>query len=176
MQPYLESDAFQFIGTTETENYSRILEKKAAFARLFRKVELAPATVKDTLDILEYRAIEAERKAGYLRVSTPHLAKKELYLKSGHIPYFQDSMYPEMHLDDGNYYLKAMNCPHHHLIYNHKARSYRDMPLRISEYGTCYRNELSGVLSGWRASWCWSAMRPGHRARRKRWSRTRRFW
>ena len=97
---------------------------------------------------IENFAIEAERKAGYLRVSTPHLAKKELYLKSGHIPYFQDSMYPEMHLDDGNYYLKAMNCPHHHLIYNHKARSYRDMPLRISEYGTCYRNELSGVLSG----------------------------
>ncbi len=97
---------------------------------------------------IENFAIETERKAGYLRVSTPHLAKKELYIKSGHIPYFQDSMYPEMRLDDGDYYLKAMNCPHHHLIYSHKSRSYRDLPLRISEYGTCYRNELSGVLSG----------------------------
>ncbi len=97
---------------------------------------------------IENFAIETERKAGYLRVSTPHLGKKELYLKSGHIPYFQDSMYPGMELDDGTYYLKSMNCPHHHLIYSHKARSYRDLPFRISEYGTCYRYELSGTLAG----------------------------
>ena len=97
---------------------------------------------------IENFAIETERKAGYQRVSTPILAKKELFIKSGHIPYFQDSMFPEMVLDDGNYYLKAMNCPHHHLIYGHKPRSYRDLPLRISEYGLCHRYELSGVLAG----------------------------
>jgi len=97
---------------------------------------------------IENFAIETERKAGYQRVSTPILGKKELYIKSGHIPYFQESMFPEMVLDDGNYYLKAMNCPHHHLIYNHKSRSYRDLPLRISEYGLCHRYELSGVLVG----------------------------
>ena len=97
---------------------------------------------------IENFAIETEKKAGYQRVSTPVLAKKELFIKSGHIPYFQESMFPEMVLDDGNYYLKAMNCPHHHLIYGHKTRSYRDLPLRISEYGLCHRYELSGVLAG----------------------------
>ena len=97
---------------------------------------------------IENFAIETEKKAGYQRVTTPSLAKKDLYIKSGHLPYFADSMYPEMALDDGNYYLKPMNCPHHHLIFNHKARSYRDLPLNISEYGVCYRNELSGTLAG----------------------------
>ena len=97
---------------------------------------------------IENFAVEIERKAGYQRVSTPILAKKELYIKSGHIPYFQESMFPEMALDDGTYYLKAMNCPHHHLIYSSKSRSYRDLPLRISEYGICHRYELSGVLAG----------------------------
>ncbi len=97
---------------------------------------------------IENFAIETEKKAGYQRVTTPNLAKKELYLKSGHLPYFADSMYPEMTLDDGNYYLKPMNCPLHHLIFSHKSRSYRELPLRISEYGVCYRNELSGTLAG----------------------------
>ena len=97
---------------------------------------------------IENFAIQTEAKNGYLRVATPHLAKKELYLQSGHLPYYKDTMYPEMQLDDGNYYLKAMNCPHHHIVYLHKARSYRELPLRISEYGDCYRNELSGTLSG----------------------------
>lgn len=97
---------------------------------------------------VEKLAFETEKKAGYVRVATPHLAKKELFLMSGHLPYYQDGMYPEMKLDDGGYYLKAMNCPHHHLIFKHKARSYRELPLRIAEYGTCYRNELSGTLSG----------------------------
>jgi len=97
---------------------------------------------------IENFAIETEKKAGYLRVATPNLAKKELYLKSGHLPYFAESMYPEMKLDDGDYYLKPMNCPHHHLIFSHKSRSYRDLPIRISEYGVCYRNELSGTLTG----------------------------
>jgi threonyl-tRNA synthetase len=99
-------------------------------------------------DEIEQFAKEVERKAGYVRVSTPHLSKEELFKTSGHLPYYADSMYPPMILDDGKYYLKAMNCPIHHLIYMHESRSYRDLPLRIAEYGTCYRNELSGTLSG----------------------------
>ena len=97
---------------------------------------------------IEKLAKETEEKAGYVRVTTPHLAKKELYVKSGHLPYYQESMYPAMKMDDGEYYLKAMNCPHHHLIFKHSLRSYRELPLRIAEYGTCYRNELSGTLAG----------------------------
>src|SRR3989344_3256272 len=97
---------------------------------------------------IEKFAIENETKYGYVRVRTPHLAKKELFLTSGHLPHYEDNMYPKMVMDDGEYYLKAMNCPLHHLIYLHKGRSYRDLPLRLAEYGTVYRNELSGALSG----------------------------
>lgn len=97
---------------------------------------------------IEKLAIEAEQAAGYVRVRTPHLAKEEMYLTSGHLPYYKDSMYPPMVMDDGTYYLKAMNCPHHHTIYNFKPHSYRDLPLRLAEYGECYRNELSGTLAG----------------------------
>ncbi|MBS3112415.1 threonine--tRNA ligase [Candidatus Woesearchaeota archaeon] len=91
---------------------------------------------------------ETEKNHGYLRVCTPHLAKEELFLKSGHLPHYEESMYPKMVMDDGTYYLKAMNCPLHHLIYNKKQRSYKELPLRLAEYGTVYRNELSGTLSG----------------------------
>ena len=97
---------------------------------------------------VEQFAIEKENEYGYLRVATPHLAKEELYLQSGHLPYYKDSMYPPMIMDDGTYYLKSMNCPHHHMIYLDKPRSYRDLPLRLAEYGTVYRNELSGTLAG----------------------------
>lgn len=97
---------------------------------------------------IEKLAIESEHNAGYVRVRTPHLAKEEMYIKSGHLPYYKDSMYPAMEMDDGTYYLKAMNCPHHHTIYNHNMHSYRDLPLRVAEYGECYRNELSGTLAG----------------------------
>ena len=97
---------------------------------------------------VENLAKELEQEAGYLRVATPHIAKKELFETSGHLPYYADSMYPGMEMDDGTYYLKAMNCPHHHRIYTHSPKSYRDLPLRIAEYGTCYRNELSGTLAG----------------------------
>lgn len=99
-------------------------------------------------DEIEELAREREATAGYVRVVTPHIAREELYLKSGHLPYYKDSMYPAMQMDDGKYYLKAMNCPHHHQIYNYKPRSYRELPLRLAEYGTCYRNELSGTLAG----------------------------
>lgn len=97
---------------------------------------------------VEKLVVEKEREAGYVRVSTPHMAKEELFLTSGHLPYYKDSMYPPMVMDDGTYYMKAMNCPHHHRIYGHNLRSYRDLPVRYAEYGTCYRNELSGTLAG----------------------------
>ncbi len=99
-------------------------------------------------NIIEQMVIKREAEAGYVRVVTPHLGKKELYLTSGHLPYYEDDMYPAMEMDDGTYYLRAMNCPHHHLVYKSSPRSYRDMPMRVAEYGTCFRNELSGTLAG----------------------------
>lgn len=99
-------------------------------------------------DEIENFAKEMEDKYGYVRVATPHLAKQKLFETSGHLPYYADTMFPAMKLDDGNYYLKAMNCPSHHLIYKSEPRSYRDLPLRLAEYGTVYRNELSGTLAG----------------------------
>lgn len=99
-------------------------------------------------DVIEHYAKEVENKAGYVRVTTPHIAKKELYLTSGHLPYYEEGMYPAMEMDDGTYYLRGMNCPHHHRIYLHEPKSYRDLPMRIAEYGTVYRNELSGTLAG----------------------------
>ena len=98
---------------------------------------------------IENLAKETEARYGYVRVSTPHIAKEELYKISGHLPYYKDSMFPEMKLEgESNYYLKAMNCPHHHMIYGHRPRSYRELPLRFAEYGTVYRYEDSGALSG----------------------------
>ncbi|RYZ31693.1 MAG: threonine--tRNA ligase, partial [Sphingobacteriales bacterium] len=84
----------------------------------------------------------------YKRVVTPHIAKESLYITSGHLPYYQDSMYPPMELEGQKYYLKAMNCPHHHKIFSAEPKSYKDMPLRLAEYGTCYRYEQSGELFG----------------------------
>ena len=97
---------------------------------------------------IERYAVETEEAYGYVRVTTPVLAKQQLFEASGHLPHYADSMYPPMEMDDGAYYLKAMNCPMHHLVYRNKKRSYRDLPLRIAEYGTVYRNELSGTLAG----------------------------
>ncbi|GAB4375573.1 MAG: threonine--tRNA ligase [Salibacteraceae bacterium] len=100
------------------------------------------------IEKLEELAKETERKAGYQRVKTPHIAKESLYLTSGHLPYYKESMFPPMELDGVTYYLKAMNCPHHHKIYSALPRSYKDLPLRLAEYGTCYRYEKSGELFG----------------------------
>ena len=97
---------------------------------------------------IEKLAIEIEEKAGYKRVTTPLLAKKQLFEQSGHLPYYADSMYPPMVMDDGEYYLKAMNCPLHHLIFSKGVRSYKELPLRLAEYGIVHRNELSGTLNG----------------------------
>lgn len=99
-------------------------------------------------DEIERLAREKEQQNGYVRVVTPHIAKQELFLTSGHLPYYEDDMYPKMEMDDGIYYMKAMNCPHHHRIYQHEPHSYRELPLRIAEYGQVYRNELSGTLAG----------------------------
>ena len=100
------------------------------------------------IEELEKLAKETEQDAGYKRVVTPHIAKESMYLKSGHLPYYQESMYPPMELEGQKYYLKAMNCPHHHKIFAAEPRSYKELPLRLAEYGTCYRYEQSGELFG----------------------------
>ena len=113
---------------------------------------------------LEKYMEELEFKAGYERVATPHLAKASLYYTTGHLPYYKDGMFPFMQLDDSgggagpggteedvaeeSYVLKPMNCPHHHLIFKSRPRSYRDLPMRLAEYGHCYRYEKAGSLSG----------------------------
>jgi threonyl-tRNA synthetase len=107
---------------------------------------------------LEKLAKETEFAAGYVRVKTPHIGREKMYVTSGHIPLYQESMFPPMELTEGDadkpqrqvdrYYLKAMNCPHHHRIFAAEPRSYRDLPLRMAEYGTCYRYEQSGELIG----------------------------
>lgn len=100
------------------------------------------------IDELEALAKEMETEAGYDRVRTPHLTKEDLFLRSGHLPYYAESMYPPMELEGVRYYVKPMNCPMHHKIFGSKPRSYRDLPIRLSEYGTCYRYEKSGELFG----------------------------
>lgn len=100
------------------------------------------------IEELEKLAKETELAAGYKRVVTPHIAKESMYLTSGHLPYYADSMFPPMELDGERYYLKAMNCPHHHKIFDAEHKSYKDLPYRIAEYGTCYRYEQSGELFG----------------------------
>jgi threonyl-tRNA synthetase len=112
------------------------------------------------IDELEKLARETEFAAGYQRVRTPHIARGRLYEISGHLPYYAESMFPPMELREGGdsttqqltdstrYYLKAMNCPHHHKLFAAVPRSYRDLPLRLAEYGTCYRYEQSGELIG----------------------------
>ena len=104
---------------------------------------------------LEKLAKETEFAAGYVRVKTPHIAREKMYQTSGHIPLYLESMFPPLELKETaqaevaeRYYLKAMNCPHHHRIFAAEPRSYRDLPLRLAEYGTCYRYEQSGELFG----------------------------
>ena len=122
----------------------------------------------EIVEELEKLAKETEFQAGYVRVKTPHIAKEVMYKTSGHLPYYAESMFPPMELREGagevsknrvagpagteeapiKYYLKAMNCPHHHRIFAAEPRSYRDLPLRLAEYGCCYRYEQSGELFG----------------------------
>ena len=100
------------------------------------------------IEELEKLAKETELEGGYKRVVTPHIAKESMYLTSGHLPYYADSMYPPMEMEGEKYYLKSMNCPHHHKIFAAEPKSYRDLPYRIAEYGTVYRYEQSGELFG----------------------------
>jgi threonyl-tRNA synthetase len=113
---------------------------------------------------LEKLAYETEFRHGYAEVATPHVTKDSLYWTSGHLPLYEQVMYPPMRLHEEaeaggaaaesgegeaeKYYLKPMNCPHHHVVYRAEPRSYRDLPLRLSEYGTVYRFERSGQLQG----------------------------
>ena len=100
------------------------------------------------IEELEKLAKEMEDKAGYSRVRTPNLTKEDLFIRSGHLPYYAESMYPPMELEGVKYYVKPMNCPMHHKIFGARPRSYRDLPIRLAEYGTCYRYEKSGELFG----------------------------
>jgi threonyl-tRNA synthetase len=86
--------------------------------------------------------------AGYSFVNTPHIAKQGLFETSGHLPYYADSMFPPIEFEGTDYYLKAMNCPMHNLIFRSRGRSYRELPLRLFEFGTVYRYEKSGVIHG----------------------------
>lgn len=99
-------------------------------------------------DELEKMAKEYEWRDGYQRVSTPHIAKEKLYLTSGHLPYYAESMFAPMDIDGEKYYLKSMNCPHHHKLFAARPRSYQELPVRFAEYGQCYRYEDSGALFG----------------------------
>ena len=85
---------------------------------------------------------------GFQYVSTPHITKGHVFELSGHLPYYKDTMFPPMELENSEYYLKAMNCPMQNLIYRSRARSYRELPLRFFEFGTVYRYEKSGVVQG----------------------------
>ena len=108
-------------------------------------------------DELEKLATALEFKAGYQRVATPHIAKRGLFARTGHLAHYRDSMYPPMEVIEETpggaeardaYMLRPMNCPHHHKIFASRPRSYRDLPLRLAEYGQCYRWEASGAVSG----------------------------
>ena len=108
-------------------------------------------------DEIEKLAVELEFRAGYQRVATPHIAKSSLYDQTGHLDHYRDSMYPPMEVVEETpegetvretYMLKPMNCPHHHRIFASRLRSYRELPLRLAEYGEVYRWEASGAVSG----------------------------
>ncbi|KQZ84243.1 threonine--tRNA ligase [Microbacterium sp. Root166] len=109
---------------------------------------------------MEQHALRRHRAAGYTYVYTPHISKQDLFLQSNHLRTYKEGMFPPIHLDEErdaegvvtkagtDYYLKPMNCPMHILIFKERARSYRDLPMRLAENGTVYRNELSGALHG----------------------------
>ncbi|MET8119748.1 threonine--tRNA ligase [Micromonospora sp. NPDC005189] len=97
---------------------------------------------------MENYSRQRHEEAGYEFVNTPHISKAQLFQTSGHLPYYADTMFPPMQLEGADYYLKAMNCPMHNLIFRSRGRSYRELPLRMFEFGTVYRYEKSGVVHG----------------------------
>jgi threonyl-tRNA synthetase len=160
-----------FKNKTQLDEYFAILEeaKKRDHRKLGKELELF--TFDDDIgpglplwlprgaaiiDELEKLARETEFASGYKRVRSTNLARESLYIKSGHLPYYKESMFPPMEVHEDaetdavaqRYYLKAMNCPHHHKMFAALPRSYRDLPLRLAEYGTCHRYEQSGELFG----------------------------
>jgi threonyl-tRNA synthetase len=99
-------------------------------------------------DELEQWARQVERRLGYQRIVTPHITQEDLYYLSGHLPYYDEDMYAPIDIEGEKYYLKPMNCPHHHMVYKARQHSYRELPLKFAEYGTVYRFERSGQLQG----------------------------
>jgi threonyl-tRNA synthetase len=99
-------------------------------------------------DELEGWARRVENRLGYQRVVTPHITQEHLYYLSGHLPYYADDLYAPIEIEGEQYYLKPMNCPHHHMVYRARPKSYRELPYKIAEYGTVYRFERSGQLHG----------------------------
>jgi threonyl-tRNA synthetase len=97
---------------------------------------------------MEAYSRKRHEEAGYSFVNTPHITKGHLFETSGHLPYYADTMFPPMELEGNEYYLKAMNCPMHNLVFRARGRSYRELPLRMFEFGTVYRYEKSGVVHG----------------------------
>ncbi|MEU7751821.1 threonine--tRNA ligase [Micromonospora sp. NPDC049101] len=97
---------------------------------------------------MEHYSRRRHEEAGYEFVNSPHITKAQLFHTSGHLPYYADTMFPPMQLEGADYYLKAMNCPMHNLIFRARGRSYRELPLRMFEFGTVYRYEKSGVMHG----------------------------
>ena len=98
--------------------------------------------------VMEDYSRRKHEQAGYSFVNTPHITKQDLFLASGHLPYYADTMFPPMHFEGTDYYLKPMNCPFHILIFKSRGRSYRELPQRFFEFGTVYRYEKSGVVHG----------------------------
>ena len=97
---------------------------------------------------LEFLAMTEERRDGYVRIATPQITKEALYYRSRHLPYYKEDMYSPIDIEGENYYLRPMNCPHHHQVYLVGKHSYRELPIRYAEYGQVYRYEPSGALSG----------------------------
>ncbi len=97
---------------------------------------------------LEHLAHEYETRYGYQQVVTPEITRGALYVQSGHLPYYKDDMYPPMQIEDEAFYLRPMNCPHHHHVFLSRPHSYREMPVRLAEYGKVFRYEAHGALSG----------------------------
>jgi threonyl-tRNA synthetase len=98
--------------------------------------------------VMEDYSRHRHEAAGYSFVNTPHISKRGLFETSGHLPYYAEGMFPPMQLEGAEYFLKAMNCPMHNLIFKSRGRSYRELPMRLFEFGTVYRYEKSGVVHG----------------------------
>lgn len=151
---YTEKELKDYLWQTE-EAKKRDHRKLGKFLGLFVIDEtigkglpmLAPKGAIIRQEIEKYEA-ELEKQAGFERVYTPHIARSELYKKTGHWQHYRETMYEAFGIDNEEYVLKPMNCPHHYAIYSANPKSYKDLPVRLTEPGTCYRYEKSGEVSG----------------------------